>query len=148
MDISEEDNMELIRVTAVDYFSGDVLIDRLVLPTVRMVDYNTRFSGVRRSDMGKARKNRTCIFGRDMARKAVWKFVGPETVVIGRSVNNDLKALWWIHSTVVDSYVLEKAFHDAEEKTSILNESANGAGKNDLLEKAVCTRGSYIYARP
>lgn len=99
---------ELIRVTMIDYFSSVVLVDRLVYPDVPMLHFNTRFSGVTTRAMMEARKNRTCFFGRDDARKAIWGFVGPHTIVVGHSVNHDLTALRWRHGNVVDTHLLEE----------------------------------------
>lgn len=98
---------ELIRLTAVDFFSGAVLIDSLVSPTVSMAHFNTRYSGVSAADMRHAVKARTCIFGRDAARELLWQFVGPDTVVVVHGGNGDFGSLRWIHERVVDSFILE-----------------------------------------
>ncbi|KAG5290411.1 3'-5' exonuclease [Histoplasma capsulatum G186AR] len=98
---------ELIRITLIDYFSSAVLIDSLVYPSVKMEHYRTRFSGVSRRDMEAAKRAGSCIMGRDNARFAVWRYVGPETVVVGHSAHNDLESLRWIHTAVVDTYIIE-----------------------------------------
>ncbi|QSS60968.1 3'-5' exonuclease [Histoplasma capsulatum] len=98
---------ELIRITLIDYFSSAVLIDSLVYPSVKMEHYRTRFSGVNRRDMEAAKTAGSCIMGRDNARFAVWRYVGPETVVVGHSAHNDLESLRWIHTAVVDTYIIE-----------------------------------------
>ncbi|KAG6017777.1 hypothetical protein E4U54_003382 [Claviceps lovelessii] len=98
---------ELIRISVVDYFTGAVLIDKLVYPSVRMAHYNTRFSGVTRYAMEEARRKNNCILGRDAARKAVYKFVGPGTVVVGHGGNGDFLCLRWIHRLVVDTLLIE-----------------------------------------
>lgn len=109
MGTAESGDSELIRVTLIDYFSSEVLVDRLVYPDVEMSHYNTRFSGVTRKDIEMARAKGTCFRGRDQARAAVWGFVGPNTVVVGHSAHNDLTAMRWIHSTVVDTWQIESA---------------------------------------
>ncbi|KAG5925784.1 hypothetical protein E4U42_003936 [Claviceps africana] len=98
---------ELIRISVVDYFTGAVLIDKLVYPSVRMAHYNTRFSGVTRSAMEEARRRNSCFLGRDAARKAVYKFVAPDTVVVGHGANGDLLCLRWIHRVIVDTLLIE-----------------------------------------
>jgi DNA polymerase III epsilon subunit-like protein len=107
---------ELIRVTLIDYFSSAVLVDSLVYPDVEMSHYNTRFSGVTKKDIEMARAKGTCFRGRDQARAAVWRFVGPNTVVVGHSAHNDLTAMRWIHSVVVDTYLIEFAKAKAAQK--------------------------------
>jgi RNA exonuclease len=106
---------ELIRITLVDYFTSEILIDKLVQPKIDMEDYNTRFSGINLAMLQQAVSRGEYIDGRDAAREAVWKFVGPETIVIGHSADNDLKALRWIHRRVVDTYVLEQRVWDEEQ---------------------------------
>ena len=98
---------ELIRLTAVDFFTGQVLIDNLVQPAVPMAHYNTRFSGVTARDMREAVTRRTCIFGRDRARQALWQYVGPETIVVVHGGQNDLSSLRWIHPRIIDTFLLE-----------------------------------------
>ncbi|GAB0134912.1 hypothetical protein EsDP_00003264 [Epichloe bromicola] len=98
---------ELIRISVVDYFTGAVLLDKLVYPNVRMAHYNTRFSGVTRHAMEEARRRHNCLIGRDAARQALYKFVGPNTVVVGHATHGDLSCLRWIHRLVVDTILIE-----------------------------------------
>ncbi|KAK3356728.1 ribonuclease H-like domain-containing protein [Lasiosphaeria hispida] len=100
---------ELIRLSVVDYFSGDVLVDKLVFPNVKMKHYNTKYSGVTPQQMDKAHRRGQCLMGKGAARKEVWKFVGPSTIVVGHGAQNDLSALRWIHHRVVDSFLVENA---------------------------------------
>lgn len=98
---------ELIRVTLIDYFSGAVLVNNIVEPDVPMQHLNTRFSGVSWEDVWKARREGSCLKGKKGARRALWRYVGPKTVVVGHGASNDLRALRWIHGLVVDSFVTE-----------------------------------------
>ncbi|KAL1955233.1 hypothetical protein VTO42DRAFT_8892 [Malbranchea cinnamomea] len=107
---------ELIRLTVIDYFTSATLIDSLVYPDVPIRDYRTPFSGITRRDMEFARRRGTCIMGRDNARRAIWKYVGPDTIVVGHSVNNDLESLRWIHTVVVDTLLIEASLRAEEEK--------------------------------
>ncbi|UKZ76099.1 hypothetical protein TrVFT333_003795 [Trichoderma virens FT-333] len=106
---------ELIRVSAVDYFSGKVLLDKLVYPDVKMIHFNTKYSGVTRQDMENARRTRSCLLGRASARNALWEFIGPNTIVIGHGANSDLTSLRWIHPLIIDTYLVEKANRPPEE---------------------------------
>jgi len=107
MGTDSDGGSELIRVTLVDYFSSAVLLDTLVRPSVPMLHYNTKYSGVSWKDMEAARRSGNCIQGRDNARKAVWKYVGPDTIIVGHATNSDLAALRMIHPNVVDTYLVE-----------------------------------------
>ncbi|OJD13444.1 hypothetical protein AJ78_06097 [Emergomyces pasteurianus Ep9510] len=121
---------ELIRVTLIDYFSSAVLIDSLVYPSVKMEDYRTRFSGVSKRDMETAIRSGTCIMGRDNARLAMWKYVGPETVVVGHSAHNDLESLRWIHATIVDTYIIEALLQKEKEKDDESKQAADNSVKD------------------
>ncbi|KAK2785251.1 hypothetical protein FQN52_008591 [Onygenales sp. PD_12] len=107
---------ELIRITLIDYFSAEILIDSLVYPSVPMEHYRTSFSGVTKQDMERAMRSGTCIMGRNNARKAVWQYVGPNTIVVGHSANNDLDSLRWIHGVVVDTYAIANAIQKKEDE--------------------------------
>ncbi|KAH3999427.1 hypothetical protein HBI25_123240 [Parastagonospora nodorum] len=98
---------ELIRITLIDYFSEDVLIDNLVEPEVEMAHLNTRYSGVTWGDIKKARRDKTILRGKAAARKAIWRYVGPHTAVVGHGLVNDLRSLRWFHDVIVDSFITE-----------------------------------------
>ncbi|EEH16936.1 hypothetical protein PABG_07023 [Paracoccidioides brasiliensis Pb03] len=107
---------KLIRITLVDYFSSAILIDNLVYPSVKMEHFRTKFSGVSRRDIETAKKRGACIMGRDNARLAVWRYVGPSTVVVGHSAKYDLESLCWIHCNIVDTYMIESLIQKQIEK--------------------------------
>ncbi|RKF57631.1 RNA exonuclease 3 [Erysiphe neolycopersici] len=117
---------ELIRISAIDYFSSEVLIDSLVFPDVPMSDYNTRYSGVSIRQMEYAYRKRLCFFGKDSAREAVWKFVGPKTIIVGHSANNDLSALRWIHEPIIDTMLIDYLkFMEEQKQAEIEKERKN-----------------------
>lgn len=129
MGTNEYGESELIRVSVIDYFTGAVLLDKLVWPDVKMKHYNTRFSGVSAREINDARRRKTCLFGRAAAREAIWKFVGPETIVIGHAVHGDLASLRWVHHRIVDTLLIEedcirreKAKREKEEEKKALEE--------------------------
>ena len=133
MGVAESGECELIRVSAVDYFSRATLLDSLVWPDVAMKHYNTRYSGVSKFAMQNARRRRSCIFGRNNARKAVCKFVGPDTIVVGHAANADLTSLRWIHSSVVDTLLIEKNARLPEKPTE---KADGGSGSSELAATA------------
>lgn len=107
----------LLRVSAVDYLTDAVLINALVAPApgVRVENYCTALSGVHHSDIVRARDKGTLLPGPAGARAALWRFVGPSTVVVGHGANSDLSVLRWIHARVVDSFILEARVRRAAE---------------------------------
>lgn len=118
-----------------DYFSEEILIDNLVQPDVPMQHLNTRYSGVSWPDLKKARRNGTCLSGKAGARQAVWKYVGTDTIVVGHGVSNDLRALRWIHTVVVDSLIIESNRSKIEEGVMGTNQAAKLVVQEDLQGK-------------
>lgn len=148
MGISFTGESELIRVSVVDYFSGERLIDGLVYPRVGMQHFNTRYSGVTRGMMETARRRGEVMAGRDDARQAVWRFVGRDTVVVVHGGKADLMALRWIHGRVIDTFLVEgrRINRQGGEKRSLkyLTEVMLGrriqGGCHDSVEDAMAAR--------
>ncbi|PNY24397.1 Dimethylaniline monooxygenase [N-oxide-forming] 2 [Tolypocladium capitatum] len=141
MGVAASGESELIRVSVIDHFSRRVLLDSLVWPSVEMAHFNTRFSGITRQMMDDARRRHKCLFGRRKAREAVWRLIGPQTVVVAHAGQGDLTSLRWIHPVIVDTLVIEtqmrryerEAAEAAKAETAARNaEEAEGAGS---LEK-------------
>lgn len=133
MGTAQSGESELIRVSAVDFFTRAVLVDSLVWPDVKMAHFNTRYSGVTRQSMEAARRTRRTLQGRAGAREALWRCVGPHTVVIGHSLNSDLTSLRWIHNCIVDTLLLEMRIQPREEKRDERPDSrkTNGSEEGD-----------------
>ena len=108
MGTSEAGEPSLIRLSLIDFFTGDVLLDSLVIPSHPMRHYNTRYSGVSATDMRNADRSGRCIRGRDAARELVWQHVGPDTVLVVHGGAGDLAVLRWIHGVVVDSFLVDR----------------------------------------
>lgn len=114
MGVSIYGEPELVRISMVDFFTGEILIDSLVYPRVRLQHLNTRYSGVTRDMLETARKRKQCIMGgRDAARAQVWRYVGRETIVVMHGGQSDMMALRWIHDRVIDTFVVEGWRRDA-----------------------------------
>ncbi|CAO2613147.1 RNA exonuclease 1 homolog [Lemmus lemmus] len=91
--------LELTRVTVVDTYLR-VIYDTFVKPDNEIVDYNTMFSGVTEADLAN-----TNVRLRDV-QAVLLSLFSNETILIGHSLQSDLLALKFIHSTVVDTSVL------------------------------------------
>merc|ERR1712142_207585 len=90
---------ELTRVTVID-FTGETCYENLVKPDAPIIDYNTRFSGITEEDMEGVT---TTI--RDVQARLLLKFEAKD-ILIGHSLESDMKALKMLHSTVVDTSVV------------------------------------------
>lgn len=78
----------LARCSIVNY-NGDVLYDDYVRPPCHIVDYRTRWSGIRKSHMAKATPFK-------IARSQILKILKGK-IVIGHAIHNDYKALQYFH---------------------------------------------------
>ncbi|BFF92462.1 RNA exonuclease 1 homolog [Drosophila madeirensis] len=91
--------IELTRVTVVDVNSRTVY-DALVKPDNLIVDYNTTYSGITEAML--AKESRTL---RDV-QAVLMSMFHAKTILVGHSLESDLKALKIIHDVVVDTSVL------------------------------------------
>jgi RNA exonuclease 1 len=94
-------------MTAVDYYTGEVLIDSLVWPTRELLHTNQRFSGVSWVELQDSQKRVDTLHGRDGARREIWKYVGRHTRLIVHDGRDDMVALRWFHHRIIDSHELE-----------------------------------------
>ncbi|KAI5793313.1 hypothetical protein EDC01DRAFT_722207 [Geopyxis carbonaria] len=121
--------MELLRVTATAFPSGERVLDALVRPLGEVVDFNTQFSGVAADMMAAAPTfsptpypplstpllNPTTppstaplplLPSPAAARAALCALITPTTPLIGHALENDLLALRLCHRAVIDTALL------------------------------------------
>ncbi|XP_060737005.1 RNA exonuclease 1 homolog [Tachysurus vachellii] len=91
--------LELTRVTVINS-DLKVVYDTFVKPESKVVDYNTRFSGVTEEDLESATMRL-----RDV-QAVLLNMFSAESILIGHSLESDLFALKLLHSTVVDTAVV------------------------------------------
>jgi len=92
----------IARVSVVDV-SGKEVFDEFVKMDdgVEVVDFNSRFSGIRSEEYGTL-----AVLPLKSVRRALAQFIGADTILIGHSLDNDLRALRLIHRRVVDTAAL------------------------------------------
>lgn len=126
--------MELIRLTATLWPSGDELIDVLVKPIGEILDLNSRFSGVTTEDLTKGEawapgdtlrpskkvedngsedgeirsktKRLKVVPSPAAARDLLFSQISPATPLIGHGLENDLNAMRIVHPTIIDTILL------------------------------------------
>lgn len=90
--------MECARVTVVGV-DGGLVYDELVRPKNTVIDYNTRYSGITEEQLNEATKTLEDV------QNDLLKFVFSETILIGHSLESDLRVLKMVHKTVVDTAI-------------------------------------------
>ncbi|KAL3162472.1 hypothetical protein ABBQ32_010134 [Trebouxia sp. C0010 RCD-2024] len=91
--------LELTRVTLIDE-NEQVLLDELVLPDTPIVNYNTSFSGISPAMMKGVTTTLTQM------QQRILQYVGPDTFVVGHSLENDLRVLKLVHLKVLDTAIM------------------------------------------
>jgi RNA exonuclease 1 len=99
--------MELIRVTIVDWESGNTVLDRSVFPYGEVIDLNTRFSGIRSLEEGTRAPDGTILptISFKEVRTEIFKHVSSSTIIVGHGLENDLNSMRLIHTKVVDTAI-------------------------------------------
>ncbi|KAI0766795.1 hypothetical protein BC629DRAFT_1292810 [Irpex lacteus] len=97
-----EDGKQLARVCIIDYASGIVVFDKLVKPTKPITDYLTRWSGITAEAMDGA----TATFDEVQSQVLAMISVSPTPVLLGHSLESDLKSLRICHPRCIDTAVI------------------------------------------
>lgn len=97
---------ELVRLVAIDYLSGNIILDTFVRPPQKVTNWRTKITGITSNTLKEAERNGQIVFGWEACRAELWKIIDSNTILVGQSLNNDLKALRMTHTTIVDSQIL------------------------------------------
>lgn len=89
---------ELLRITAVDFFSGEDIIDILVRPKGEVIDLNTKWSGI-------AEIKEEAMNFEDLIR-LLGEVIDSKTILIGHGLENDMNSMRLIHDRIIDTAVL------------------------------------------
>ncbi|KAI9734596.1 MAG: RNA exonuclease 3 [Cirrosporium novae-zelandiae] len=113
--------MELIRLTATKWPTGEEALDVLVRPLGEILDLNSRYSGVWPEQFANAKSHNSLSGGDSQnktekslqivnspkaARELLFQHLSPETPLIGHAIENDLNAVRIIHPSVIDTVLL------------------------------------------
>lgn len=99
MCVTGPDEYSLTRISLVSW-DGTVVLDELVRPDKPIVDYVTRFSGITEQMLAPVQ---TTL--RDIQAKLL-EILHPRTILLGHSLESDLKALKLSHPFIIDTAIL------------------------------------------
>jgi DNA polymerase III epsilon subunit-like protein len=102
---------DLVRISVVDFLTGDIVLNNLVQPVDTVKYWRARVSGVNPSILRAAHRdpNTTVLQGWPEARQKIFALADSDTVLMGHALSNDLKILRIAADRVVDSLVLTAA---------------------------------------
>lgn len=154
MGTSATNSCELIQLSVVDYFTGEILIDSIVRPEVKMTHYNSTYSGITPQMMRRAIADGEFLDSYEGARAELWKWIDSETILVGHSLNHDMNQLHMIHPLIVDSYIcvpkLQSSGNGLKNLTKQLlgkdvQEGLEGKKGHDCVEDALAARELVIW---
>ncbi|KAF4450167.1 RNA exonuclease 3 [Fusarium austroafricanum] len=103
---------EIISISVVDFFSGEILINSLVKPNEPIIAWRSNVHGIRPATMSIAVSKGQVLRGWEVTRQELFKHINTDTVLIGQSLQQDLKSLRISHEKIIDTAILtaEAAF--------------------------------------
>ena len=94
-----KNGLELVKITVLD-ISGNLVFESFVKPEARIIDYNTRFSGITKKDLSSIKTTLKEV------QYELLQFIYAETILIGHGLENDLRVLKIIHPKVIDTAMI------------------------------------------
>ncbi|KAF2499729.1 hypothetical protein BU16DRAFT_281216 [Lophium mytilinum] len=105
--IAEGGKNEIAHLSVLDFFTGEVLMNHLVLPDAYVENWRTRITGFNEKTISDAIEAGCCVLdGWKAARQAMWLLVDTNTVIVGYQLRETLDALRMTHGCGVDGAIL------------------------------------------
>jgi hypothetical protein len=98
--------LEIIGLTAMDFLTGDILVNKLIEPSDVPVDWQTATTRIDRKRMQRARSRGRTLPGYEQARAELWTHINADTILVGHGLQDTLCLLRMLHTRVIDSQIL------------------------------------------
>ncbi|OTF74194.1 RNA exonuclease T-like protein [Euroglyphus maynei] len=90
---------EICRITIID-FDGEVIYDKLVKPAAKIIDYVTKYSGIKETDLIGVTNTLKDV------QQDIIELISAETFIIGHGLDSDFRALKLLHNRIIDTAFL------------------------------------------
>ena len=135
----EKDRYSLIRLSVVNGFEpSQILIDTLVNPAMPIFDCKTDIHGISEE------KIKAVDFSIRHAQAFLFNICSTDTIIVGHGVHNDLRALRFNHSNVIDTSYLYGLVNEPNAAASIkdISEQALGIKIPDIHDSVLDSRAA------
>ncbi|KAL4904658.1 ribonuclease H-like domain-containing protein [Aspergillus multicolor] len=99
---------DVVRLNAVDFLTGEILVDIFVQPEEKVIAWRTKYSGVSYRILQKMVKDGGTVKGWQAARQLLWDHMDQQTILLGHNTKCDLEVLGIAHARIVDSVLLSR----------------------------------------
>ncbi|KAF5648954.1 RNA exonuclease 3 [Fusarium sp. NRRL 52700] len=97
---------EIISICVIDFFTGDLLLNSLVKPHEPIIDWRTKIHVIRPATLAIAASQGQVLRGWEAARQELLKHINTETIIVGQSLQQDLKGLRLSHGKIFDTAIV------------------------------------------
>ncbi|KAJ5372696.1 Exonuclease RNase T/DNA polymerase III [Penicillium concentricum] len=134
---------ELAFIVAIDFLTGEVLINSYVAPTATVTNWMTPVSGITQEKMDAAVFEGKAFRSNRDARNALNGFLDRDTVLIGHALHHDLRTLGLSHGRIVDTALVtaEAVFPNFSSKSVLPRIWQLGQLAREMLDLQIQKRG-------
>ncbi|RHZ67325.1 putative RNA exonuclease [Aspergillus thermomutatus] len=104
----EGGSAEVAQICAVDILTGEVIVDKYVVPSRTVTDWRTPWSGMSQKLLEDMKQAGKTVNGWEEARKALWVHIDPDTILVGQSLQHDLNIMRMVHLSVIDTAIFSR----------------------------------------
>ncbi|KAL6810537.1 hypothetical protein V8C40DRAFT_258590 [Trichoderma camerunense] len=103
---AEDGGNEPISICAIDFITGETLIDSFIAPSRAISNWRTNVHGISAKTIEAALKGNNCLSSWQEARTELFNYVNAHTILVGFTIRKDLEALRVFHRGIVDGQIL------------------------------------------